>query len=440
MASNANTEQGRPRVAPDASGRRTFSTANQAKALRPASSRYDARDSETEGLELRVYPTGARVWTYRYQLAGRQRRVKLGVFGEHPGELTLSAARAKAAQASGRVASGEDVAEVAQRRRREAQDATTVATLAARWLADCERRLRPATMREYRRKLAVEIIPALGTRPARDVDRASVVRLLEQVRDRRGAVTANRTRALLAAMFSFAAERGEVPANPATSLPRSVRARESPRQRVLADEEIAALWAALEEMDATSPGVADAWRLILLTAARPGEVLGMCWSDLVRQRDGVWWNLSERQTKQRRAHRYPLSPQALAIVEKWRPLTGRSPWVLPSRTEGQPLAWLSHSAQRLRERTKLPRFTAHDMRRTAGTILRRDLGQAAELVEDLLGHSRGRLQQVYQVEKDERAMRRAAELLGEHVMAAAMRQERAAQVVPHVRQAQRRQS
>jgi len=134
---------------------------------------------------------------------------------------------------------------------------------------------------------------------------------------------------------------------------------EKPRERVLTEEEIRTLWPLFDRLQ---PAVSAAWRLILLTAQRPGEVLSMRWRDLERDSRGWWWNLPAELTKTHRAHRVPLSPQALAVVEALRPLSGTTEWVFASRAEGKRLTWLSHSSARLREWSGLEHFTPHDLR------------------------------------------------------------------------------
>ena len=73
----------------------------------PTTGRIDYHDTVQDGLSLRVTSHGARSWSVRYYLAGRQRRATLGAY---PG-LSLADAR-----------------ERAHRTRREAQDGIDRAT------------------------------------------------------------------------------------------------------------------------------------------------------------------------------------------------------------------------------------------------------------------------------------------------------------------------
>ena len=112
-----------------------------------------------------------------------------------------------------------------------------------------------------------------------DITRRDAVLLLDKVRGR-APIGANRLQAVLVRMFNFAAERGLLEHSPLVGMRRP---RESSRSRVLSDDEIKLLWAALdlENVDMDIYRVTKlALKMILLTGQRPGEVAGMAWSEI----------------------------------------------------------------------------------------------------------------------------------------------------------------
>ena len=137
----------------------------------------------------------------------------------------------------------------------------------------------------------------------------------------------------------------------------------------------------------------------------------MRWRDLERDSLGWWWNIPAELTKTNRAHRVPLSPQALAVIEALRPLTGSTEWVFASRAEGKRLTWLSHSSARLREWSGLEHFTPHDLRRTAATWLGRS-GVRPDTIDQLLNHAAGRISRTYNRAGYDAEKRQAVVLLG----------------------------
>jgi integrase len=381
-------------------------------------SRFELMDGDVPGLGLRVLPSGRKFWFLRYGPQGGRRRI---TFGEYP-SLSLAKARDKAREllAGVKVHSRDPMAErkAARAARRKAKTAT-FAGLAAFYVEEYAKpRKRLRARKEDERKLRVEVLPVWGSRPAAEIRRTDVRELLERIAAERGGVCANRTRALLSKVFAFGIEKERVEANPVYAVKRVYV--EEPRERVLTEEELRVLWPLFDRLQ---PTVAAAWRLVLLTAQRPGEVLSMRWRDLERDSHGWWWNLPAELTKTNRAHRVPLSPQALAVVEDLRPLTGATEWVLASRAEGKRLTWLSHSSARLRAWSELPHFTPHDLRRTAATWLGRS-GVRPDTIDQLLNHAAGRISRTYNRAGYDMEKRQASILLGSRVEAILAGEER----------------
>ena len=387
------------------------------KNLRPRATRYEVRDAARAGFGVRVELDGRKVFFQRFGTRG-ERRLNLGIYSAAFG---LAKARRAAEKASADYAAGEDPIaakkeqRLQERHAREVRKAAsegrpapgTFADLAERYLHDAQRRRRERSVHEAERKLKVEVLPVWGMRLVAEIRRADVLRLVEEAR-KRGGVCSNRTLALVRGVFQYAVDREELDANPALRIPRRFLYTEEPRERVLSEEELRVLWPLFDRLQ---PAVAAAWRLVLLTAQRPGEVLAMRWRDLERDSRGWWWNLPAEMTKTNSAHRVPLSPQAVAVIEALRPLTDTTEWVLASRADGKRLTWLSHSSARLREWSGLEHFTPHDLRRTAATWLGRS-GVRPDSIDQLLNHAAGRISRTYNRAGYDTEKRQAVVVLG----------------------------
>ena len=127
--------------------------------------------------------------------------------------------------------------------------------------------------------------------------------------------------------------------NPISAIPRP--GAEQQRDRVLSEDEIRALWTAL---DSEKPIMAATFRLRLLTAQRGGEVHAMRWKDI----DGEWWAIPSEFSKNKLSHRVPLSPQALQVVNQIREITESmdekmkrdgSEWVFPNPADRSELVY-----------------------------------------------------------------------------------------------------
>jgi integrase len=209
-------------------------------------------------------------------------------------------------------------------------------------------------------------------------------------------------KAVLSKMFDWAADRGVVPGNPAAGvkLPSAVREHQKKggRDRVLSDEEIGVVWGEFDRLEEVAverghaPVSAAAFRLILLTAQRPGEVFRMRWRDL---EDGTWWVIPAEVARTGESTRVPLSPQGRRIVDELRPLTGDGEYVLPSPLKaGAPLTSLTTVNDTIVRNSEMSRWTPHDLRRTAASKMSAQ-GVARRVLQGILNHKDSEITAVY---------------------------------------------
>ncbi len=251
---------------------------------------FDLRDDQVRGLVVRVYTSGVKTWGvfYRRKQDNKRRWLKLGLY---PG-LSLKEARKLAEIQLGRIAAGEDPqAEREETRARGGVE--TVAELVDEYLeryAKVHKRPAGYAMDEW--QLKTYALPRWGKRPIGEVTKRDVLALLEDVasgkvapRGKPTKVAPRNLKAVLSKLFDWAADRGCLAGNPAAGvkLPASVREhlKKGGRDRVLSEAEIRTLWQELDriEADARLEGhglaTAAAFKLVLLTAQRPGEVRSM---------------------------------------------------------------------------------------------------------------------------------------------------------------------
>src|ERR1700688_3194173 len=399
----------------------TILTDTAIRRLRPAPSRYEVRDASRPGFGVRVELDGRKVFFQRFGARG-ERRLTLGPYSRAFG---LAKARAAADKARADHADGRDPIDAkqehrrAERAEREARKAArqgrpapgTFADLALRYLRDARRRRRERSVHEDERKLGVEVLPGWGARRVAEIRRADVLRLVEESRER-GGVCSNRTLALVRAVFQFAVDREELDANPALRIPRRYLYAEQPRERVLTRGELHAI---LGAVDGLGPIVGGAFRMVLLTAQRPGEVLRIRWEEIGRDEGGACSQLPDELAKSGRGHRVPLSREAMSALEALRPLTGSTPWVFASPSpivDDGPIQWLSHAVIRLRRSSGVSDFTPHDLRRTAATLMG-ERGVRPDVIERVLNHTPAKIARTYNRAAYDAEKRQALAILGD---------------------------
>jgi integrase len=175
-----------------------------------------------------------------------------------------------------------------------------------------------------RRMLDRIILPKLGRHRVSAVDRRDIESLHTSLK--KTPYQANRVLALLSKMFACAMDWKMCADNPARGVKRF---HEDKREGWLSAEQLQALSDALDaypEQDA-----ADAIRLLIVTGARPDEVIGAEWPmfDLAR---GIW-NKPSHHLKQKKDEHFPLNEAALLVLRRiWEHRTGI--YVFPGRDPG----------------------------------------------------------------------------------------------------------
>jgi integrase len=425
----------------------------------PAAGRRVLWDSKVRGLALRITEKDARTWSVFYRnTGGENRRLTLGPY--RPEEsiakgLTLGEARRRAGAVLRDVAAGADPQAVkAASRRQETAEArrqgATFADIAEKWLehgrstkgSRAGQPWRPKTRQEFERLVRTEIIPALGDLKPEQVTKAHVRGLYDRL-EKRSASTAKHTLAVLKLLFAWAAEEDHVDAVP--TFPR--RATQSnKRTRVLEEGELRAVMKAL---DAGVGSLTEAFRLMLYTGQRRGEVLSMRWQDVTEEKGGAWWTVPAERAKGGRDHRVPLTAPAVEALKRLHANAGDEAWLFPTpkgnvkpgrkpkgttRAQAPFVTNPQKAAAKLWEACGLKGSAhVHDLRRTAATYMVR-LGVSRLVVARVLGHSDSDVTGRYDVHAYDREKRGALQKWADELarIAASKGKKRAAKVLPWV--------
>lgn len=361
----------------------------------PASGSNIYYDQEVKSFGARVTANGARAFILRYRIAGQGRLYTLGSYPD----WSASAAREEAKELKKRIDRGEDPTG----KRHADREAPTMGELIDRFEADYLPKKRALTIRDYRLVLEKWVRPDLGGMKLADVKHADVDGLHRKLSER-APYQANRMAAVLSKMMNFAVKLGWRADNPVRGLERN---HEDRRERYLSPAELAALSAALaEHSDQRS---ADAIRLLVLTGARRGEVLGAEWSqfDLAAST----WTKPSSHTKQKRPHRVPLSAPAVALLTSIRERQGDGErYVFPGDKPGRPLTEIKRSWSAVCKKAKIEGARVHDLRHTFASILVSG-GGSLPLIGAMLGHTQASTTHRYSHLADD-PLREAAERVG----------------------------
>lgn len=382
-------------------------TDSRIRGLACGPARYEVGDPAVEGLQLRVEARrkdgrdGAKVWQLRFRWQGKRARL---VLGKYPA-VSQALAHQRARDARDALERGIDPRRAGIGRRRgtpaEAPASPTdagphsVDTLAAEFM---RRFVEPHRKRpEYvRRILDGEVLSRWKGRDARTIKPRDVLDLLDGIVERGAPIYANRVAAVLSQMFRFGIHRQIIETTPVQLL-FAPGGKEKPRDRALSDDELRALQANVDEIMARAPRTALAVRVLLLTAARRGELAAAEWAHVDLK--GALWRIPPENAKTGVEYLTPLSPAAVAAFEALKRHAGRSRWVLPNDDGDGPTdpKLLTRSLARHTKalaKVKVAPFTLHDLRRTVRTGLAR-LKVAPHIAERVLNHAQPAIAATY---------------------------------------------
>jgi integrase len=408
-----------------AGGRLTKRAIDAAKAGRKARWLWDG---DVKGFGVRLHGSGVKSFVFQYRAgkgrAAPKRRYTIGTYGT----LTLDKARNIARQLAGKAAGGSDpladkrreaLAQREARQRAKNAQRNTVAGLAVRFL---DQHVKPhnRSAAEYERILNRYVLPAWGKRPVNEIRRADVVALLDGVvagtgpgtakpRRRKGQTAAPRSRdrrtmahhvlAVIRKMFRWHQARDENFVTPVVAgMSPLVRPGERARDRILSDDELRAVWTAL---DATAYPFGPLVRFLLLTAQRREEAAQARWDEI--DLEAGTWTIPAARYKTKRANVVPLSPAArdvLASLPRILPSAAGSdadapaPGYVFTTTGNTPFSGFSKAKRTLDSASKTSDWTLHDLRRTARTLMVR-ASVRSDVAERVLGHVIGGVAGVY---------------------------------------------
>ncbi len=343
-------------------------TASFVKSVKPGSSRVWVTDRKQSGLQLVIYPSGKKTYVLYRRIDGKPQRIRLA----SASEVTPQDARRLACEMLRDIALGVDP--LAERRQRRSEE--TLTDVWGNWLEE-HAKPRKRTWQTDVRRWRLHIQPTFGAKSLSEIRQQDVSRWHRQIGETCGTVIANRSLALLRAMFNRAINKlGHECSNPAA---RVEQFPETARDRFLSPGEMARFFKVL---DNERDHVKHFFRLLLYTGGRKSSILHMRFSEIT---DNTW-----RPTRWKNGDRVvlPLVPEAVEIIEKRR-LDIEGDAVFPGRVPG--VEFMSEPCtawRRIRRVANLQDFHLHDLRRTLGSW-QASQGTSLPIIGAMLGHRPG---------------------------------------------------
>lgn len=355
-------------------------------AKRVSSIKKPGHYSDGEGLLLKVNKGGSKYWILRIQVDKRRRDYGLGPVSM----LTLADAR-EAAREARRAIRIEGRNPFAERQRPNVPTFAdcvdrTHELLSARWRSQ-------KTAKQWRGRLDEYAIPRIGELKIDDVRRDDVLGILSGIWTKKPEV-ARKLRQSLKAVFGWAVSSGYVETNLAGevldgALPAMPKVKSNFRALPHGDVSEALN---IVEASGASMSAKLAFRFVVLTACRSGEVRGARWDEIDLASSA--WTIPGDRMKTGKEHRVPLSDAAVDTLEKARILSGGEGLIFPSPTKPhKPLSDMALT-KLLRDVGLADRATIHGFRSSFRDWCA-DTGKPRELAEASLAHVVGGVEGAY---------------------------------------------
>lgn len=341
----------------------------------PASGRLDYADLLCPCLHLRVTKRGTKTFSAMMRVNGRLQRRTIGRYPVY----SLADARAATLAMLRGAAEGLDPRQSPAA----AQPSLTYAELVE---AYDEKHLRPNTRsaRDIRASLLHPALRGLRTRDIAGIGKGEIVERLDNIVAAGAPQAAVNVLRRLRMMFNWACDRDLLSANPCDRIRPAAKTLE--RDRVLTNEEIAAVWGASFRLPAP---YGEMYRMFLLTGQRRCEVSTMRWGDVT---DDVW-TIPRDKVKKDRPHAVPLTTKAAATVASL-PRYGEDGYVFSTTGGASASSNFAKVKRKLDLLCGVRDWTIHDIRRTVRSKMA-ELGVSRDVARKVLNHEDGKVDRIY---------------------------------------------
>ena len=339
--------------------------------------------SDGNCLVLRVRANGTKSWRFKYTVNKKVTKISLGAYPA----VTLAEARSVAVNYMQLLAKGTDPKEYESAKKLEASRklANTFYATAKLWFERKQPTVTPHHAAREWRTLEMYIFPKLKNRPLESITAIDTIEILRPLEADGKHSTIKRICQSLNQIMDYSVNHGFINANPLAKIIKVFTKNTVEHMATIRPEELPDFLTALNN----SQTIQDKTKLLILwqlhTMTRSKEAAGTKWADI--NIEEAVWIIPAEEMKRRRAHRVPLTPATLAILDQMKPLSGHHEYVFPSeRNENSHASTYTVNAAIKRSLGYKGKLVAHGLRSVASTALH-EKGYDSLLVEACLAHA-----------------------------------------------------
>ncbi|AIU88106.1 integrase domain-containing protein [Pectobacterium odoriferum] len=282
-----------------------------------------------DGLELLIKPTSnAKLWRFRYYKPTTKKRAMMA-FGAYP-TVSLADARRMRDETRQLLANGIDplANRENERLRDEMTKGNTFQKVSADWYeVKKSQPLAENTIKDIWRSLEKYVFPFIGTLPITQLTARHFITALEPIQASGKLETVKRVSQRINEVMDYAVNSGLIPANPAAKIRKAFQTPVKTHMPTIRPEALPGLMKTLSVASIElQTRLLIEWQL--LTVTRPAEAAETRWCEINLAENT--WTIPAGRMKMRREHVIPLPPQALAILDAMKPISGHREYLFPS--------------------------------------------------------------------------------------------------------------
>jgi integrase len=251
-----------------------------------------------------------------------------------------------------------------------------------KWLKLKESKVSEVYYKKISNRLETYVFPKLGKLPLHKINAVTTIETITPVADQGKLETVKKLCRWINEIMLFAVNTGLIHSNPLSGIGKAFDAPKVVNLPTIKPGELPEL---MQRINNASIKIVTRclieWQLH--TMVRPNEAAGTRWDEI--DLDKALWTIPPERMKKNRPHIVPLSPQALALLQVIKPISGSREYVFPANNNPKRSANSQTVNMALKRMGFKGRLVAHGLRALASTTLN-EQGFDPDVIEAALAH------------------------------------------------------
>ena len=337
--------------------------------------------SDSGGLYLLVNPTGSKLWRLKYRFAGKEKLLSIGAYPI----IALADAREISLEAKKQLINNIDPSQSKKKEKLKClvNSQNSFESIANEWHHNNKAKWNSKHASNILKRLKANIFPVIGYKSITEITAPELLIALRNIEARGAIDIAHRALQTCGQIFRYAIATGKAERDISADLRGALKTRKKENYSHLKANELPEFLEKLEQYDGDLQ-TKLAFKLLMLTFTRTGEIRGARWEEIDFERKE--WRIPANRMKMGELHIVPLSTQAIDVLKELDPINGQREHLFPNRNK--PMTFISENTllYAIYRMGYHSRTTVHGFRATASTILN-EHGFKPDVIERQLAHS-----------------------------------------------------